>query len=396
MTAGTIPDFVRNLPLPEPPTLRRGASLAVRFILALTALSAVLVSSITLYGIFYKLYVPQLMHESPVYFQYPTENTGVNTTARVTFVPETDYKFLSTSQAYTVSLDMDVPTSETNQQLGNFMVYLEMQTRRGVVVGQSARPAIMPYRSRVVRLLQTAVRAVPLALGLSRETDVLHVELVDVLYDRHFSPITSARIALSKPLQVYGARLVICAQFSGLRYWMYYWRLPTAIVFVSAAVAWQILFTAGAWSVLESYTTRAARRNEHDVSSATATSDLNNSGNIGFASDGSPRSRYTSVKSLATRKKDRTKKRRRPQQLRRVASENRERSVPAVEGLSALDDDNDDDGSSIATMPELQHVGADNDSRRVPDDSQLQLQLQHGRSSSASSAMLRHRQPASL
>ncbi|KAJ2389373.1 hypothetical protein GGI23_005851 [Coemansia sp. RSA 2559] len=376
-----IPDFVRNITLPAPPTLRRGASLAVRAMLALTALSAVLVSSITLYGIFYRLYVPQLMHESPVFFQYPAAHaaaTAANTTALVTFVPETDYKFLSTSQAYTVSLDLDVPMSETNQQLGNFMVYLELQTRYGVVVSQSARPAIMPYRSRVVRLLQTAVRAVPLALGLSHETDVLHVELVDVLYDRHFSPITSARIALSKPLQVYSARLVICAQFSGLRYWMYYWRLPTAIVFIAAAVGWQMLFTAGAWSVLESYTSRAARRNELN-----AMSDAHNISNIEFAPDSAARSRYAPRMSLTARRRDKTRRKRKPQ-LRRVASEDREHSVDV------------NDYSSIATMPETQHIDDgddddDDDTRRVPEQ-----QPQHSRSNSTSSARLRHRRPAPL
>ncbi|KAJ2553545.1 hypothetical protein EV175_002902 [Coemansia sp. RSA 1933] len=352
MTTVGFPSFVRNIALPEPPTLRRGASLVVRVMLAAIALSAVVVSSIALYGIFYRLYVPQLMHESAVHFQYPTD--GGNTTALVTFVPETDYKFLSTSQAYTVSLDIDVPTSETNQQLGSFMVYLELQTRNGGVVKESARAAMVAYRSRMVRLLQTMVRAVPLALGLWRETDVVHVQLVDVLYDRHFSPITRAKVALSKPLQVYGARLVICAQFSGLRYWMYYWRLPTAIVFIGAAVAWQVLFTAGAWSVLESYTARGVGGgDEHEALEESSSSSSRDNTASGVGAD---RLRYASAKDVAARKRSRARRRRRSQ-LRRAVSES--------EDLGALDDGS----ASIATMPEISHGDMDGEARRVPERS---------------------------
>ncbi|KAJ2664705.1 hypothetical protein IWW48_000652 [Coemansia sp. RSA 1200] len=362
MTRG-IGGFVRSIAVPEPPTLRKGASMVVRMMLVGAALSVVVFTSVALYGIFYRLYVPQLLHESPVYFHYPAHSDagGSNTTAVVTFVPESDYKFLSTSQAYRVSLELEVPTSDTNQQVGSFMVYLELQTRQGVVVGQSARPAIMRYRSRMVRVMQTAVRAVPLALGLWREVDHLHVELVDVLYDRHFSPITSAHIALSKPLQVYGARLVICAQFSGLRYWMYYWRLSTAIVFIAAAVVWQTLLTAGAWSVFESYTARSASRLESKDAVLSASRSLTeDTGDR--VSDTAHRSRYASVAALTSRKRDRVKRKRRPQLTRGSVSGERDRSVPSIASIGALSAD-----SKHEHEREHTDADADSDSRNVPD-----------------------------
>ncbi|KAJ2159107.1 hypothetical protein GGF46_003262 [Coemansia sp. RSA 552] len=232
-----------------------GASVAVRLMLAAAAIVAAVVSSVALYAAFYKLYVPLLLHQAPVHLQYPPQGFG-NTTATVSFVPKSNYKFLSTSQAYTVSLDLDVPTSDANRQIGNFMVFLELCDRRARAVHRSARPSILPYQSLPVRLLATAVRAVPLALGLSREATRIHIPLLEEMYDAHFSPVTSARIALSQPLQVYSAQISIRAQFAGLRYWMYYWRLPTSLLFIASAVVCQLVFAAISWSVLESYAQR--------------------------------------------------------------------------------------------------------------------------------------------
>ncbi|KAJ2839971.1 hypothetical protein J3B01_000220 [Coemansia erecta] len=246
---------------------RTGLSLAVRTILAGAAVATIIVSTTVLYGVFYKLYVPQLLHSAPVYLQY-----SANTTALINFVPSSNYKFLSTSQAYSVSLDLDVPTSETNRDLGAFMVDLELRDRRGHVIHHSSRPSILPYESQLVRTLRTLVRSIPLALGLTDERTHLCVHLVDDVYDKHFSPVTSAWIALSKPLQVYNAQIIIRAQFSGLRYWMYYWRVPTALVFIVMAVIWQIVLTVVAWSVLEAYANRSNTAETSVVGSEPGTS----------------------------------------------------------------------------------------------------------------------------
>ncbi|KAI8324587.1 hypothetical protein GQ54DRAFT_238196, partial [Martensiomyces pterosporus] len=200
----------------------------VKTSLAIGALSAILFSSITLYSIFYRLYVPKLVHDAPVYLQY---SSPTNVSASVSLVPQSNYKFLSASQAYSVSLVLDVPTSETNQMLGNFMVSLELCDRSGKPVHKSSRPSIAPYRSGLVKLMHTLVKAVPLALGISREETTLDIELVSGF----------------KPLQVYAARVVFIAEFTGLRYWMYYWRVPTATVFVSIAVMWQLAFAVVSW-----------------------------------------------------------------------------------------------------------------------------------------------------
>ncbi|KAJ2793084.1 hypothetical protein H4R20_006648, partial [Coemansia guatemalensis] len=214
----TISNALARIRLPA--WMRTGtvASICTRIVLAYIAFAIIVISSTVLYGIYYKLYVPQLMHQAPVYLQYPVLPSA-NTTADVTFVPESDYKFLSMSQAYSVRLELDVPTSEFNRDIGNFMVAIDLQNRQGESMYKSTRPSILPYQSLPVRLLNTAVRAVPLALGLTHESTRLQIPLLDSMYDRHLSPITTARISLSKPLQVYSAQIIICAQFSGLRYW---------------------------------------------------------------------------------------------------------------------------------------------------------------------------------
>ncbi|KAJ2052649.1 hypothetical protein GGI08_004978 [Coemansia sp. S2] len=252
--------------LPTWVSARSGASLAIRVTLATAALATVLVSSAVLYGMFYKLYVPKLLHEASVHLQY---TSATNTSAYIGFVKKPNYRFLSTSQAYTVTLDLHVPTSEYNEKLGNFMISLDMLDAKAGLVYHAARAAILPYRSTAVRHLRTAVRAIPLALGLLEETTVLRVELATDLYDRMYSPIVAARLALSQPLQVYSATLTVAARFDGLRYWMYYWRTPVASLFISIAAMWQIVLMGVAWSVLEAYTSRSTTSTQHTPAAPT-------------------------------------------------------------------------------------------------------------------------------
>ncbi|KAJ2723340.1 hypothetical protein GGI07_002693 [Coemansia sp. Benny D115] len=117
-------DQLRAL-LPSRASQRTGASVAVRLILASAALFTVILSSTLLYATFYRLYVPTLLHEAPVYLQYGDSLT----TASVDFVPHANYKFLSTSQPYTVHLELYVPESEANQEMANFMVTLDLCDR---------------------------------------------------------------------------------------------------------------------------------------------------------------------------------------------------------------------------------------------------------------------------
>lgn len=235
--------------------------MAIRAILATSALAGIMVSSLFLYSTFYRLYVPTRVHEAPVYLDY-RQHSAV---ADIEFVEGSSYKFLSTSQAYNVRMELDMPTSPHNQEAGIFMVNLVMRSRQNTVLQEAARPSILPYQSQPVRWMQTMVKAVPLAVGWIREEATLKVPLLDDMYERHFEPITNARIWLSKPVEVYAARLIIEAKFQGLRYWMYYWRVPVGILFISAAVVWQIVLAAMAWSVLEAYVSKNTNTNTREV-----------------------------------------------------------------------------------------------------------------------------------
>ncbi|KAJ2080116.1 hypothetical protein H4R24_003321 [Coemansia sp. RSA 988] len=254
----SISNMLAHIRLPVWMRTSTVASICTRIVLANIAFAIIVISSTVLYGVYYRLYVPQLMHQAPVYLQYPVLPSE-NTTADVTFVPDSDYKFLSMSQAYSVRLDLEVPTSGFNRDIGNFMVALDLKNRLGKSMYKSARPSILPYQSLPIRLLNTAVRAVPLVLGLTHESTYLEIPLLDSMYDRHLSPITHAHISMSKPLQVYSAHITICAQFSGLRYWMYYFRISTGVVFIASAVGWQLFLASIAWSALESYISRSRR-----------------------------------------------------------------------------------------------------------------------------------------
>jgi hypothetical protein len=66
----------------------------------------------------------------------------------------------------------------------------------------------------------------------------------------HFAAVS---ISSPLPLDVVKVSLQFKAHLSGLRYLMYYWRLPTALFFIVSFLTWSILFAAISWRVLSAW-----------------------------------------------------------------------------------------------------------------------------------------------
>ncbi|KAF9345204.1 Berardinelli-Seip congenital lipodystrophy 2 (seipin), partial [Mortierella sp. NVP85] len=152
---------------------------------------------------------------------------------------------------YNIAVNLHVPTSEKNVAIGNFMVHVTLLRPDGDIIQISSRPAILTYQSLPLRLMRTAWRAVPLVLDWSREEQTLRVPLIERFVEDAANPVARAIVSISTPeLQVYRSTIHFDAHFHGLRYFMYYYKVSTAIVFMLVFIFWEIVFTVITWQVL--------------------------------------------------------------------------------------------------------------------------------------------------
>lgn len=108
----------------------------VRLVLLFSLGAFAFVSAISSYLLFYWVVVPTAGLREPVYLQY-----GQIGRAPWAFVPlEPVGGYLADSQPYDVALELVVPTSERNLDLGNFMVEVDIRARDNSSVFATSRP----------------------------------------------------------------------------------------------------------------------------------------------------------------------------------------------------------------------------------------------------------------
>ncbi|KAG2201340.1 hypothetical protein INT47_001428 [Mucor saturninus] len=207
----------------------------------------ILMTSFTAYLTFYQRYIPKTAHIEPIYFQY--SNTDLPK-GQVQFTGPNPVMPLRSDQAYDISVQLHMPTSDINFDLGNFMVHVELLTQNGTSLVTSSRPAILRYQSTTQRILHVFAKALPLLFGWTEESQEINIMLIENYIDKKTNPITQARVTLSSAkLQVYDANISAIADFRGLRYYMYHRRITTAFIFMVLFTVIELIFASIAWKV---------------------------------------------------------------------------------------------------------------------------------------------------
>jgi seipin len=80
-------------------------------------------------------------------------------------------------QPYRIVVEMEMPESEANQELGMFMVCVEMKDAEYSTVGRSCRSAILRYKSFLHHAITTFAFAPFLLAGSAEEKQLVTVEL---------------------------------------------------------------------------------------------------------------------------------------------------------------------------------------------------------------------------
>jgi hypothetical protein len=202
-------------------TLKRLKWLLIRLVIATILFTSILVSSSIAYTTFYWLYMPVMHHEMPVYFNYD----GAKPPTAILPNKDAAEFHLRSGIAYDFILDLSIPDIPgISEKLGNFMATLDLADGSQRAWYHSARPGLLPYRSGLVRFASNLVRLVPILLGWAEEKFDLRIFLAESVQS-DVTP-TFVKLALSNPvLPLYSAKLLVIAHLSGIRYYMYHWKV---------------------------------------------------------------------------------------------------------------------------------------------------------------------------
>uniref|UniRef100_A0A8C1JCC0 Seipin n=1 Tax=Cyprinus carpio TaxID=7962 RepID=A0A8C1JCC0_CYPCA len=202
-----------------------------------------------LYGSFYYSFMPTDNFITPVYFysrtdcpsphhsvcSFPVANVSLlkNGKHQVTI-----FDLSNDGQPYQITLELEMPESPANQELGMFLVKMTPYSKAGQIVDVSARSAMLHYHSSLLQALGTVVFSPMLLTGASEQKQPVIVELYSEFKDDSYKPTVGAVIEIhSQHIQIYRAHLYIFAHFTGIRYLMYHFPLISALIGVMSNFA---------------------------------------------------------------------------------------------------------------------------------------------------------------
>lgn len=134
-------------------------------------------------------------------------------------------------QPYKVYVNLEMPESVQNRDLGMFLVCAEMRDQGQNLRGHSCRSAMLRYKSDLLTRITTWVLSPLYILGVREEKQTVQVELFSDYLDEKTNPVTNVFVEIqSSTVQFYDITLQITAQFTGLRYFMFHWPVLSAVI----------------------------------------------------------------------------------------------------------------------------------------------------------------------
>lgn len=222
-------------------TLLRARRTLLRAAIFFCVLVLLLWVSIFLYGSFYYSYMPTVSFSTPVNYHYRSDCVSANSVlcsfpmANISLLKNGKEQVLMYGQPYRFSLELEMPESPVNEQLGMFMITMSCYTKDGKTVSTVSRSAMLHYRSSLLQILSTLVFSPMLLTGLSEQKQLIEVELFSDYKSDSYQPTIGAVIEIqSRRVQIYSAQLRIHAYFTGIRYLLYNFPLTSAVIGVAS------------------------------------------------------------------------------------------------------------------------------------------------------------------
>nr|XP_018900580.1 PREDICTED: seipin [Bemisia tabaci] len=205
-------------------------------VLALVSAAIVWVS-IFMYIAFYYAYMPSLSHTRPIHLRFKScdEAKGICSFPNAHVQLTKRQQMLMVGQAYKIYINLEMPESPANKELGMFMVCALMVDKNQFPASKSCRSAMLHYRSPLLHFLSTVVMSPFLIFGSIEEKQTLNLELYSNYEEDQSHPVTDVYVEIqSRHIELYSASLFIMAHLRGLRYVMFHWPIFSAIVGVSS------------------------------------------------------------------------------------------------------------------------------------------------------------------
>ncbi|XP_029008273.1 seipin [Betta splendens] len=200
--------------------------------------------SIFLYGSFYYSYMPTVSFSTPVHFYYASDCDASGSAlcsfprANISFLKNDRDQVMANGQPYRISLELEMPESPVNEELGMFMVQMFLYTRGGHIVSSVGRSTMLHYRSSLLQTLSTLCFSPLLLTGMTEQKQLVEVELFSNYKTNAYQPTVGSIVEIqSKRVQIYSSQLRIHAYFTGIRYVLYNFPLTSAVIGVATNFA---------------------------------------------------------------------------------------------------------------------------------------------------------------
>lgn len=200
--------------------------------------------SIFLYGSFYYSYMPTVSFSTPVHFYYKSDCDSSESalcsfpTANISFMKNDKDQVMANGQPYRISVELEMPESPVNEQVGMFMIKMICYTKGGKIVTSVGRSTMLHYRSSLLKTISTLMFSPLLLSGMAEQKQLIEVELVSDYKTNAYEPTVGAVIEIqSRRVQIYSSQLRIHAYFTGIRYVLYNFPLTSAVIGVATNFA---------------------------------------------------------------------------------------------------------------------------------------------------------------
>jgi len=229
----------------------------------------IVLTALFLYATFYYSYMPQDIYKLPVHLEFePCNSTVEKCSNPIGTVRLGKGEPLVQGQTYSMSLMLEVPDTQANEDHGMFMSCLSIASSSGVMIERSCKSSMLAYRSGLLRVMETLFFAPSLLLGFSAQKQELQVDYFSQFETNPHTPGEVLTVEIqSRHIQVKEATMEIVAELRGLRYIMHRHPWISAFVGVGSNLAMLVMIILVSWTrfLTGDSNTRATTRGEETV-----------------------------------------------------------------------------------------------------------------------------------
>lgn len=232
-------------------------SIILRFFVIVTIGFLLFCGAVLLYVLFHLMYMPASTHVKPVHMQYDkicddkdcnlASMTSPYHSFPIAHLQLNRNQLMFVGQPYHIHVRLEVPETPRNQDLGVFMICVDMKDKENMLKSHACRSTMLRYQSQWLSMIKTLVFIPFYVFGFREEKQTLNVEIFTKYIDTTNS-VTDIYVEIqSKVLEFYSVSLHITAHFTGLRYIIFNFPVVSAIIGIGLIFILLVAITLALW-----------------------------------------------------------------------------------------------------------------------------------------------------